>query len=228
MNENETTNVAEAPAQNTAPATEEQQTPAPQAEAPKSYDTLLGNNAEQQANTNTEAPQEQPKPEQVTYNFADTVKAYEGFEFSQKNSDDFVGVIKDMGLSNDQANAVVKYGMDWANGLVNDVRSQMQNELDEMVKGWGETARQELGSNFDATISKAGSAIEAVEKAVPGIRQALQETGAGNRIEFIRALAFFADKIAGDPGMINGAKGSQPVDDYALLYPNTDWSSVTK
>ena len=227
MNENETTNVAENTAPEAAPATP-QEAPTKEAEAPKSYDTLLGNNAEQQANTNTEAPQGQQEAEQVTYNFADTVKAYEGFEFSQKNSDEFVGVIKDMGLSNEQANAVVKYGMDWANGLVNDVRTQMQNELDDMVKGWGETAKQELGSNFDATISKAGSAIEMVEKAVPGIRQALQETGAGNRIEFIRALAFFADKVAGDPGMINGVKGSQPVDDFAQLYPNTDWSSVLK
>lgn len=222
MNENETTNVA---AENSAPATE---APAQEAEAQKSYDTLLGNTPEQKANTNTEAPQVEKPAEQVTYNFADTVKAYEGFEFSQENSDGFVNTIKDMGLSNEQANAVVKYGMDWASNLVKDVRTEVQNELDNMVKGWGETAKQELGSNFDATISKAGTAIEAVEKAVPGIRQALQETGAGNRIEFIRALAFFADKIAGDPGMINGANGSKPVDEYALLYPNTDWSSLNR
>ena len=225
MNENETTNVAENTAPEAAPATP-QEAPAKEAEAPKSYDTLLGNNAEQQANTNTEAPQGQQEAEQVTYNFADTVKGYEGFEFSQESSDGFVNTIKDMGLSNEQANAVVKYGMDWASNLVKDARAEVQNELDNMVKGWGETAKQELGSNFDATISKAGAAIEAVEKAVPGIRQALQETGAGNRIEFIRALAFFADQIAGDPGMINGVKGSQPVDEYAQLYPNTDWSSL--
>ena len=217
MNENETANTASAPAPEPAPAQEAEATN-------KSYDTLLGN-TEQQANTNTEAPQVQ-QAEQVTYNFADTVKGYEGFEFSQESSDGFVNTIKDMGLSNEQANAVVKYGMDWASNLVKDARAEVQNELDNMVKGWGETAKQELGSNFDATISKAGAAIEAVEKAVPGIRQALQETGAGNRIEFIRALAFFADKIAGDPGMINGVKGSQPVDEYAQLYPNTDWSSL--
>ena len=222
---NENGNVANAPAPE-AQAAPTQEAPAQQAEATKSYDTLLGGNTEQQANNNTEAQQEQKPAEQVTYNFADTVKAYENFEFSQKNSDDFVNVIKDMGLNNEQANAVVKYGMDWANGLVNDVRANVQQELDNMVKGWGETAKQELGSNFDATISKAGSAIEMVEKTVPGIRQALQETGAGNRIEIIRALAFFADGFASDPGMINGAKGSQPVDEYAQLYPNTDWRSL--
>lgn len=191
-----------------------------------SYDTLLGGQADNKdANNNTDAQTvEQPVEQTVAYNFADTIKGYEGFEFSQEDSNNFVSTIKDMGLNNDQANAIVKYGMDWASNLVKGTQENLQAELDEMVKGWGETAKQELGTNFEATLSKAGSTLELVEKSIPGIRQALQETGAGNRVEIIKALAFFADKFAGDPGMISGVQGSNPANAAANLYPNTDFN----
>ena len=203
----------------------QQQAPEQQGQQ-QSYDTLLGGKAGEGTNNSTVAPGAQQTPQQVEYNFTDTVKAYDKFDFSEQDKTDFVNAIQGMNLSNEQANAMLKYGMDWGNKLVENVRQNVQAELDDMVKGWGETAKQELGTSFDATVSKASDALATVEKAVPNIRQALQETGAGNRVEFIKALAFFADKIASDPGMVAGAQGSKPADNYAALYPNTDWSKI--
>lgn len=224
-------NVETNAAQNTsAQATEtsgaQQQAPAAQGQQ-QSYDTLLGGKAGEGTNNGTDVPGAQQAAQQVEYNFTDTVKAYEQqFDFSEQDKTNFVNAINGMNLSNEQANAMLKYGMDWGKQIVEQAQQNVQAELDEMVKGWGETTKRELGPDFDATMSKAGSALETVEKTVPGIRQALQETGAGNRVEIIKALAFFADKIAGDPGMVAGAQGSKPADNFAALYPNTDWSKI--
>lgn len=230
MNE-ENVQVAEATAApETAPAAETAPAPEANKEAPaetvKSFDTALGSKAGEGSNGDTNTAQDGAQTaDVVTYNFADTVKGFDAFEFSQENTDKFVDVIKDMNLNNDQANAIVKYGMEWANGLVQTVQQQVQAELDNMVQNWGESAKQQLGANYEPTLSKAASALEAVEKTVPGIRQALNETGAGNRVEIINALAFFADKIAGDPGMVAGASAvKNPADTMAARYPNTDWS----
>ena len=186
------------------------------------FDTLLGGKAGESANNNTEAQGGQQATEDIVYNFSETVKGYDQFEFSQQDSDNFVNAIKGMNLTNEQANAMLKYGMDWGNALV----QQFQAGLDEMVKGWGESAKAELGANFDKTISQAGAGLEMIEKQVPNIRQALAETGAGNRIEFIQALAYIGQAMQSDPGMVANAPASKPADPYAARYENTDWSKI--
>lgn len=160
------------------------------------------------------------KQEPVTYDFKDVIP--ETFEFSEEEQGKFVEVIKDMNLSNEQASAIAKYGMEWAQGIVSDIADQIVAER----KGWAETAKQELGADFDKTVQLCGTAIEHIEKTVPGIRQALNETGAGNRIEIIRAFSLLGTMIGSDPGMAqqggvadaNGVKN-----EYASRYPNTDF-----
>ena len=204
-----------------APATE-----ATQETTTNQYDTILGGKAGADANSNTDAKQPVAEPSKVIYDFAETVKAYEGFEFTQESSDKFVETIKDMNLSNEQANAIVKHGMEWGTALVQQAQAQVQAELDNMVKGWGESAKQELGANFEPTLSKAAAGLERLEKVVPNLRQALAETGAGNRVEFINALAYIEQHLNGDPGMVSSAPASKPADPFAARYGNTDWSKI--
>lgn len=189
------------------------------------YDTILGGKAGEGANSNTDA-QQSAEPSKVIYDFTETVKGFENFEFNQENSDKFIDVIKEMNLNNDQANAIVKHGMEWGNTIVQATRQQMQAELDEMVQGWGESAKQELGANFETTLTRAGAGLERLEKVVPNLRQALAETGAGNRVEFINLLAYVDKQLAGDPGMVVGAPSSKPADEYASRYNNTDWNKI--
>lgn len=188
----------------------------------KSYDTLLTAKAEDKATTdNTKANEDAKAAETVVYDLKGSIP--EGWEFSEEEANKFVGVIKDMKLSNEQANAIAKYGFEYASSI----KAAYEKELDEMVAGWGTTAKTELGADFDATIAKAGSALEAVEKVIPNVRQALNETGAGNRVELIRALAYFGERIAGDPGKAANVGGAvnKAANEYAR-YPNTDWSKL--
>lgn len=176
---------------------------------------------EKQADETTvaETPKEEAK-EEVKYDFKDVIPS--NFEWSEEESNKFVEVIKDMNLSNEQANDIAKYGLTWAQSIVNGIGEQILEER----KGWAETAKQELGTDFDKTVQTCGVAVEHIEKTVPGIRQALNETGAGNRIEIIKALSILGEMLAGDPGMANKAGvlgNNNPAGELANRYPNTDF-----
>lgn len=183
--------------------------------------TIAGTAVQSGAATADDQTQDDGKTDEpVTYDFKDVIP--ENFEFSEEEQGKFVDVIKDMNLSSEQAKSIAKYGMEWCQGIVNGIAEQLVAER----KGWADTARQELGADFDKNVQLCGVAIEHVEKTVPGIRQALNETGAGNRIEIIRAFSLLGTLLSGDPGVaqqagVTGADGAK--DEFANRYPNTDF-----
>lgn len=170
--------------------------------------TLTGN-----AKNEGENPDTNP-----TYDFKALIP--EGMEFSQEESDKFVEVIKDMHLSSDQANSIVKYGMEWGQQIIKDIGEAMIAER----KGWGEAAKQELGADFDKTMKLVGAGVEYVEKTIPGIRAALNETGAGNRIEIVKAFALLGQMLQEDPGKVNPGTGAPK---KSSIYPNTDFGKYS-
>ena len=157
--------------------------------------------------------------------FKETISAMDDFEFSQEESDKFVEVIKDMGLNNEQANAIVKYGGEWGKGIAEAAMNAVIEQRNTEVQNWGEAAKKELGTEFDSIISLCGLAVEHVEKAVPGIRQALNETGAGNRIEVIRAFSMLGKFLESDPGKGAGAPAAQE-SSLEKFYDKTDFSKL--
>ena len=179
---------------------------------------------QQQQNVNPTEPQQGQNPAAgegtVIYDFSG-VQMPEGYSLSEEESKQFVDVIKGMGLSNEQAGTIVKFGTEYGKRLVDAVVKQHED----MVNEWGETAKAELGSNFDKTLSLAAVARDKF----PGLKEALDESGAGNRIEVIRAMAKLGEYLSGDPGMAQGAGtlkggGADPMSDAKTLYPNTDFS----
>lgn len=182
------------------------------------YDTLLGDKPAESNQSNTDKTDGEGKEQAVVYDLKASIP--EGFEYSEEESNKFIDVIKGMNLSNDQANAIAKYGFEWAGSL----RNQFQAEIDNMVKGWGETAKTELGADCDKVLAKAGSAISLLEKEIPNLRTCLAETGAGNRVEMIRAFALLGDRLSGDPGMATGAGPLSNNNVISARYPNTDFS----
>ena len=196
-------------------------------------DTLAG---QQQAGSQAQSQQQQQQqivnptePQQgqnpaagegtVTYDFSG-VQMPEGYSLSEEESKQFVDVIKGMGLSNEQAGTIVKFGTEYGKRLVDAVVKQHED----MVNEWGETAKAELGSNFDKTLSLAAVARDKF----PGLKEALDESGAGNRVEVIRAMAKLGEYLSSDPGMTQGAgtanAGANSMTDFKTLYPNTDFS----
>lgn len=141
----------------------------------------------------------------------------EGMAYDEQAASAYAAVAKEAGLTGAQAQKLAAYGMKYAQEGI----AAMTRAYAEEVQGWANTTRAELGSNFDATVQRAGAGIEALENVVPGIRQALNETGAGNRIEFVKAFALIGELVGEDNfrgfGSAAGVKSSH--------YPNTDFSS---
>ena len=180
---------------------------------------------EQQQAANPPQPQQGQQPQNpaaanpVTYDFSG-VQMPEGYTLSEEESKQFVDVIKDMGLNNEQAGALVKYGTEYGKRLVDAV----VKEHDDMIKEWGEKAKTELGAELQKHLSYAAVARDKF----PGLKEALDESGAGNRVEVIKAMAKLGEYLSSDPGMVPNA-GTQrtnvdPMNDAKTLYPNTDFS----
>ena len=179
------------PAQNNQPAQGNQQAANnQQQDAPKG--TLLGGNDKPAAPTGA--------PEQYDYSAA----IPEGMQVDQQLADGFSVIAREMNLTNDQANKIAAYGIQYGQ----QVAQAMQQQLDAEVAGWGEAAKKELGADFDKTMQLCGAALEAVEKQVPGIRKALNETGAGNRIEVIKVMRLMGELVQSDPGKLANLGGA--------------------
>lgn len=163
-------------------------------------------------------PQQQPAPTGApeAYDFAATIP--EGVEMDEQITKEFSDLSRSMNLTNEQANQMAAYGIKYAQQVADAVRGQ----LNEQVSQWGEAARAEMGANFNAVMSKAGAGIEAVEKVVPGIRQALNETGAGNRIEVIRAFEMLGGLVQADPGKLVNVTGTGATKEDETWYPNSN------
>ena len=179
------------PAQNNQPAQGNQQAANnQQQDAPKG--TLLGGNDKPAAPAGA--------PEQYDY----TAAIPEGMQVDQQLADGFSVIAREMNLTNDQANKIAAYGIQYGQ----QVAQAMQQQLDAEVAGWGEAAKKELGTDFDKTMQLCGAALEAVEKQVPGIRKALNETGAGNRIEVIKVMRLMGELVQSDPGKLANLGGA--------------------
>lgn len=141
----------------------------------------------------------------------------EGMEYDEAAASAFAAVAKEAGLTGAQAQKLAGYGMRYAQ----EGMAAMARSWAEEVNGWAESAKTELGAKFDATVKSAGTGIEAVEKIIPGIRKALDETGAGNRVELIQAFALIGNLVGEDNFRGFGAEAAAK----SSRYPNTDFSN---
>lgn len=161
-----------------------------------------------------------PEPQEIAYDFKSVIEENEGFRFDEAKQTEFAEILKGSGMSNEKAGEVVKYGMK----LVQDTVSQMEQARLAQVSKWGEEAKTALGADFDKSVALVGVAVEHLERELPGIRAALNETGAGNRIEIIRAFEQMGKLLQEDPGMASQAAAQQVNDLSKTLYPKTDFS----
>jgi len=152
-------------------------------------------------------------PEQ--YDFKATIP--EGTEVDETITKEFSDIARGMNLTNEQANQMAAYGIRYGQQIADAVRSQYNAQ----VVGWGEQARAELGANLEKTMSTAGAGIEAAERQIPGLRQALNETGAGNRIEIIRLCEMLGRLVQADPGKLVNVTGAAAPTPAPTWYPNS-------
>jgi hypothetical protein len=152
--------------------------------------------------------------EEAAWDFSGLVP--EGMAYDEGAASAFTAVAKEAGLTGEQAQKVAAYGMKYAQEGMNAVLRAWADQ----VGGWGNTAKTELGAAFDSTVQKAGTALEALEKVSPGIRRALDETGAGNRVELIRVFAAIGELVGEDNFRGFGAMAAN----QSSHYDKTDFS----
>lgn len=141
----------------------------------------------------------------------------EGVDVDEGALASFSALAKESGLSNEQAAKWAKYGIEYADGLL----AAQEGLRSRQVADWGQAARQELGVEFNKTLERASVGMTSLERAVPGLRKALDETGAGNRVEFIRLMAKVGELVGEDDGMrLLGGFASRGA---GSLYENTDF-----
>ena len=151
------------------------------------------------------------------YDFSGLVP--EGMEYDQQAAAEYGAIARECGLSQEQASKIASYGMQF---MQNGVQAAMAQVVATQQK-WGEEAKAQLGADFDKVVSRAAVGINRLEKNIPGLRQVLNETGAGNRIEMINLMAAIGDILGEDGGHgVPGYGGEKS------LYPNTNFGQYSQ
>ena len=198
---------------NTEAPTGEGQTEGAASAADTAPTTLLGSDAEpagdaagETADGKTEDGGEKPKAEgpPEKYEF----QLPEGMALDEAALGKFEPVLRDVGLTNEQANKLA--------GVFAEIRAAdlqaSQTAFVEQVNGWlGQVkADPDLGGEkFDATAKAAGAAMAAF--GTPELREVLNNTGLGNHPELVRLMsrvgaALQEDKTAGPAGAGGGER----------------------
>lgn len=159
-------------------------------------------------------------PGSISYNF-EGVQMPEGIVLNPEESARFIDVIKDMGLNNEQASAIVKYGGEYADRIAEQIFEAHAQE----VKGWRDETEKALGADLQKTVGLCDVACRKLN--IPGLREALNETGAGNKLPIVRAFARLGELLSEDPGKAAGVSGAATNgggDIFTAMFPNTDFS----
>ena len=130
-------------------------------------------------------------------------------------------ILHGLGATQDQAAAAARFGMTYARDAAQAAAQQVQDDYVQEIKSWGDTARQELGGKFDETVAAACTTRNYLEQKVPGFTKMLNQTGAGNHVAMIKAMALMASLVGEDTGHSGSNAGGAG---GGSLYDHTDFS----
>lgn len=190
-------------------------------EAPAAEAATVGESAPVEATAEQPAEQQQGSTllggteSEAAWDFRSLVP--EGMQYDEASASAYSAIAKEIGLTGEQAQKLAAYGMQYARDGI----SAMREAQAQQIAGWAEDTKKQLGSEFDATVRRAGTGIEAIERSIPGLRQALNETGAGNRIELVRAFALVGQLVGEDNFRGFGDAASATT----TKYPNTNFNN---
>lgn len=186
--------------------------PTPEVEKPAENTEPTGTLAGSAGEQNEETP---TTPE--AYDFTQSLP--EGMELDQQAANEFSDIARSMSLTNEQANQLAKYGMSYAQNMA---KTLAQQQIEEQ-QAWAEETKKALGAKYNEEISYVGTALNKLEPLVPGLRQALNIGGIGNRVEIVKALAAVGRMVAEDSG--HAATDTSAGASHSSRYPNTNFDS---
>lgn len=171
--------------------------------------------------TNEPAPAASEAPETYDYSGALHEIFGDNAEMDDSVSTQLTDLLHGLGATQDQAAAAARFGMTYARDAAQAAAQQVQDDYIQEIKSWGDTARQELGGKFDETVAAACTTRNYLEQKVPGFTKMLNQTGAGNHVAMIKAMALMASLVGEDPGHNAGGAGGTG---GGSLYDHTDFS----
>lgn len=186
--------------------------PAPAQEGDNAAGSILGGAGKDAAPKDAGTDGNTPEGAPSVYDFTSVVP--EGMEYNQQAAEEFGAIARECNLSQEQASKLAAYGMKYMQTGVN---AAMQQIAETQAK-WGQDAKAQLGTDFDKTVAMAAVGINKLEQQIPGLRNMLNETGAGNRIEMITFMAAIGKMLGED-----GGHGANFAGEGKSIYPNTNF-----
>lgn len=160
---------------------------------------------------------EEKPADPVVYDFTPSIP--EGVELDRQAAAEFGDIARGLSLNNEQANTLAKYGMNYAQNMVKAYEAQQI----EQQEAWANETKNALGAKYNEEISYVGTALDKLEPLVPGLRNALNINGIGNRVEIVKALAAVGRMVAEDSG--HAATDTSAGASHSSRYPNTNFDS---
>lgn len=163
-------------------------------------------------------------------------ETYEDFKLPEnvladsKAMDEFKAEAKGLNLTQEQAQNLVNRGADLVQKTVQQVYEQQVAQYAEKVQGWhsARASDKEIGGTDEVQQRVLSDAVKVVH-ALGGstdpeknpLMKALNETGAGNHPEIIRAFYRLRDSVGADGKLISGLNQTgQVLSEAQRLYPN--------
>lgn len=178
----------------------------------------------------TDQDKDKVKPEGAPESYADFTLP-ENMEINAAVMDEFKGMAKEANLPQEQAQKFVETGAKLVQEAVENVFNEQVEAYAKKVDSWHQTRAQdpEIGGT-DEKQKQALSEASKVVKAIGGesLMKALDETGAGNHPEIIRAFFRIRNVVGEDGKLIQGnSGGSEPKSPAQSIYPNLPTTATT-
>ncbi|EFD93888.1 hypothetical protein HMPREF0889_0285 [Megasphaera lornae] len=191
-----------------------------------SQQTALGQNAQTQGQNGQNQGQDgqtqgqQQAPETYDFTKAVTDVYGEGGELDAETTKQFTEQLKQLNATQEQANTIAKFGLEYAKSVGQATMQAVHQAYEKQISDWGEQSKKELGVDFEKKVAQATVTRGYLDKLIPNFTEMLNQTGAGNHIAMIKALAALSEFIKEDSGTGTGTGASM----NNSIYDNTDFS----
>lgn len=198
-----------------------------------SQQTALGQNAQNQGQNGQNQGQngqnqgqngqnqgQQQAPETYDFTKAVTDVYGEGGELDAETAKQFTEQLKQLNATQEQANTITKFGLEYAKSVGQATMQAVHQAYEKQISDWGEQSKKELGVDFEKKVAQATVTRGYLDKLIPNFTEMLNQTGAGNHIAMIKALAALSEFIKEDSGTGTGTGASM----NNSIYDNTDFS----
>ena len=191
-----------------------------------SQQTALGQNAQTQGQNGQNQGQDgqnqgqQQAPESYDFTKAVTDVYGEGGELDAETTKQFTEQLKQLNATQEQANTIAKFGLEYAKSVGQATMQAVHQAYEKQISDWGEQSKKELGVDFEKKVAQATVTRGYLDKLIPNFTEMLNQTGAGNHIAMIKALAALSEFIKEDSGTGTGTGASM----NNSIYDNTDFS----